>query len=198
MPELPHFHFIEDSDPCGRKPTDQIPSVMILKGHIVEHVSFSCKPFFPNEAALRGVVDDSQRQSMIQLLHSYMDVLNNVGLTLANTAAIARTLLVDPSDHRQAQGDTQSFIAQSAYDFWCYIHWMSAPPKILSHESGGKGEEFDRLVKDLGSILSGIGYDLPQDTLDDKQVETATLFQEKQSLRGRGLGVTNQRRISML
>jgi hypothetical protein len=133
------------------------------------------------------------------LLHNYVEILDNVGLTLANVAAISRTIRVDSPDHRQAQCDTQSFIAQAAYDFWCYILFMSKGSKTFSLKFRKMEEEFDLLVKKLGSVLARAGYDLPQDILDDEQVETATRLptplDNQILLRGCGVGVTNQRRI---
>lgn len=197
LSERPRFKYAQDTVLEAKQRRARLPAVMVLKGRIIDSISFATAPFFPSKTALLGIPDTAQMESQLQCMHNFFAVLAIVRLTLENAAALCRTIVADPSVSLKTHRDSRSITEQTAYRFWCYFRYMAndleKDAEAAGIDSGKRDEQCDCLIADLGALLSQTS--LPQDNLSEEQVETAMWVLQNHLLPGRAFCITNKRRI---
>jgi hypothetical protein len=175
-------------------------SVLILKGRILDQISFCTSPFYPSPSVAYGVRDSSYIETVLELTMGILDLLSNLGITLENAAALCRVLIgasTEPFVLQEGRSSTE----QAAYHFWCYFRFLinevEAVARRLNIEVGEAVAHADELTKSLTALITSLDINSfsPRDALSSPDQSAAMEVLDYEVSKGRSICTTQQRRI---
>jgi hypothetical protein len=107
------------------------PSVLVLKGRILDRISFCTTTFYPNPSVAYGVRDSIFVETILQQVMGMLQLLSYLGITIQNAASLCRVLIADPTWPPVLQKG-RSATEQAAYYFWCYSRGIIQEAKVLA------------------------------------------------------------------
>jgi hypothetical protein len=184
----PHFY----SDDEGH--------VLVLKGRIIDYISFSTPPLYFRQPFVLGTPHWDALQTISQFLASWSGVLRYAGINLETTAALCRTVLATKPDFHLQEPDT--FIKESALDFRClyekYFIWLRELEEELGVDTSDIITQYrDFLSKLYAAFTSSDSPSSfsPRKALDQEEKERAESVNLVCIIRGRAFCVTRRGRM---